>query len=282
MQVDVAYRVVVAAARASLILLVGCGSPSAVSEKSAVVDFGSSESEKPTVVSGRSAAKPQPAGDATPSTHHSLGEKLGEFSAAAKGKIPAVVLQTFAEGIEQVRSTGIVEAAFQAGDSAVDAELPSAQGNRVKLSDLWEQGPIVLMWYRGGWCPYCNLQLEAMQEALPAIRAAGGTLVAISPETPDNARSTRDTKQLEFVVLSDVGNQVARQYGLVFKLPPKVSSLYKQMIDLVQYNGDESDELPLAATYVIDSSGVIRYAFLDADYAKRAEPAEIVAALQAL
>ncbi len=215
-------------------------------------------------------------------TFPALGPQLAEAAAQSRTRLPAETVQVFADGVAEVRDSGLVDAALKVGATAIDAELPDAQGKPVRLSALWAQGPVVVVWYRGGWCPYCNLQLRAMQAALPAIQATGGTLMAITPETPDNSLSTAEKNQLEFVVLSDVGNQVAQQYGIVFKLPAKVSSLYQQLVDLVQYNGDDSDELPLAATYVIDTQGIIRYAFLDADYTQRAEPAEIVAVLQEL
>ena len=211
-----------------------------------------------------------------------LGEQLADHLSSSRARMPAEIVQTFQDGVEEVRGRGIVEAALNVGDTAVDAELPDANGKLVKLSALWAKGPVVVVWYRGGWCPYCNIQLQAMQETLPAIKAKGGTLVAITPETPDNSLSTVEKNKLEFVVLSDLGNEVARQYGVVFKLPAKVSPIYKQRIDLSKYNGDDSDELPLAATYVIDQTGKITYAFLDANYTTRAEPADIMSALEAL
>ena len=244
--------------------------------------------EKPEVVAEKSATKPvvepteQLAAEAVAVELPSLGAQLAAMSAKGKERMPPEMVQIFAEGIQEVSDTGIVDAALNVGDQAGDATLPNAQGEEEKLSDLWAQGPVVIVWYRGGWCPYCNMQLHAMQEALPAIKAAGATLVAITPETPDNSLSTSEKNELEFTVLSDVGNELAKKYGVVFKLPEKVSPLYKQMIDLEKYNGNDSDELPLAATYVIDNTGKIRYAFLDADYTKRAEPVDVVEALQAL
>jgi peroxiredoxin len=211
-----------------------------------------------------------------------LGERLSDQVAQVREKLPAETMQIFQAGVEEVDATGITRSALNVADQAIDAELPDALGKQVQLSTLWQQGPVVLMWYRGGWCPYCNLQLQTMQEALPAIQEAGGTLVAISPELPDHALTTSEKHRLEYTVLSDVGNQLARQYGLVFKLPAQISPIYKQLIDLEKYNGAASDELPLAATYVIDTAGVIRYAFLDADYTKRAEPAAVIEALETL
>jgi peroxiredoxin len=118
---------------------------------------------------------------------------------------------------------------------------------------------------------------------LDRIEGAGGQLVAVSPEQPDHSLTLIEKNELEFTVLSDSGNQVARQFGLVFKLPPKLQSLYKEFgINLAEFNGDESGELPIPATYIIDTDGTITYAFVDADYQKRAEPADVVRALQSL
>lgn len=257
-------------------LVCGCA-PKAVPEAAAdQAESESSDSQPTESTSAESSA------DTSEYKLPDLGAQLTALSAKNKEMMPAEMVQTFIDGIGEVRATGIVDSALGVGAKAVDGELPDAKGNRVKLSDLWAKGPVVIVWYRGGWCPYCNMQLQAMQGALPAIKAAGGTLVAITPETPDNSLSTSKKNELEFVVLSDIGNELAKKYGVVFELPAKVSPIYKQMIDLSKYNGNDSDELPLAATYVIDTSGVIRYAFLDADYTKRAEPAEVVEALQSL
>lgn len=268
------------------VLLVGCG-PKAIPEgsesattESESIQSTSAESESSEAASVADEPSEDPA--VVEFTLPNLGEQLTALSTKNKAMMPAEIVQVFVDGIKEVQGTGIVEAALSAGAEAFDGELPDANGNTVKLSDLWAKGPVVVVWYRGGWCPYCNLQLQAMQEALPAIKAKGGTLVAITPETPDNSLSTVEKNELEFVVLSDVGNELAKKYGVVFELPEKVSPIYKKMIDLAKYNGNDSDELPLAATYVINQTGKITYAFLDANYTKRAEPADIVAALEAL
>ena len=139
---------------------------------------------------------------------------------------------------------------------------------------------MVLAFYRGHWCPYCNVALRALQQALPQFRGAGARLMAISPETPDHSMSLIERQKLEYDVLSDAGNRVARDFGLAFKLPESVRPVYERLgITLPAFNGDESFELPVPATYVIDRDGRIRWAHVDADYTKRAEPAQILAAL---
>ena len=136
-----------------------------------------------------------------------------------------------------------------------------------------------MTFYRGGWCPYCNLTLARLQKELPKFKAAGATLIALSPERPDSSLTTADKNELEFEILSDAGNGVARAYGVVFTLTNDVARSYQEGFGLHEYNGDASNELPLAATYVIGTDGVITYAFLHADYRERAEPRDILAAL---
>lgn len=185
-------------------------------------------------------------------------------------------------GIDEVRATGIEERALNVGAAAVDGRLLDAEGDAVQLSDLWREQPLVLVWYRGGWCPFCNRHLAAIQKALPEIREAGALVAAITPELPDRAAATMADNELDYIVLSDRGNKLAHKYGVAFKLPDFVATRYQQGFDLHGYNGDNSDELPLAATYVIDTDGMIRYAFIDADYTRRADPKDIIAALEEL
>lgn len=190
--------------------------------------------------------------------------------------------QVYNEGISAVVESGIIQNAKQIGDKAPDFTLQNAAGNQVSLSQYLERGPVVLTWYRGGWCPYCNLTLHRLQEELPNFKATNANLIALTPELPDQSLSTQEKHQLEFEVLSDLANTVAKQYGIVFELTPKVADIYQNAFDLHAYNGDESNELPLAATYVIDQEGIIQYAFLDAEYRNRAEPADILLALKQL
>jgi pimeloyl-ACP methyl ester carboxylesterase/peroxiredoxin len=198
------------------------------------------------------------------------------------GKVPAEQMKSYEEGIELVRLSGVAEKALKVGDKAPDFELPDAAGKPIKLSALLREGPVVVTWYRGAWCPYCNIALRGFQKALPEIKAEGASLVAISPQTPDRTAETVAKGGLGFEVLSDKGNRAARSYGIAYRLPALVVANIKGRLDLDKYNGDSSKELPLSATYVIDRDGVIRYAFVDADYRKRAEPSAIVVALRGL
>jgi peroxiredoxin len=207
-----------------------------------------------------------------------LEAKKAGFEERAPDELKAL----YADGLQAVVDAGVVENARSMGDQAPDFTLTNQNGEEVSLSSLLEQGPVVLLWYRGGWCPYCNLTLAAYQDRLEDIRAQGATLVALTPELPDRSVSTAEKEELEFQVLSDVGNEVARKYGVVFTLTDGVKANYEQAFGLSDYNGDDSGELPLAATYVIDRDGTIRWAFLDADYRNRAEPEDVVRALERL
>ena len=207
-----------------------------------------------------------------------LDTKRAEFERTA----PEEKQRIYAEGIAAVEASGVVLHARNVGDQAPDFELTNAIGESVRLSDQLAEGPVVLTWYRGGWCPYCNMTLRALQGALAAIRGAGARLIALTPELPDRSLSTAEKHALSFHVLSDLGNHVAREYGIVFALTAEVAAIYQASFGLHEFNGDQSNELPLAATYVIDSSGVIRWAFLDAEYRNRAEPAKIVEVLKTL
>lgn len=190
--------------------------------------------------------------------------------------------KAYDEGIEAVVTSGTIKSAKNIGDQAPDFSLTNATGKTIKLSEYLQEGPVVLTWYRGGWCPYCNLTLQYLQRSLPDFKAEGANLIALTPELPDRSLSTAEKHELAFEVLSDVGNVVAKNYGIVFKLTPEVAEMYQNGFDLHGYNGDESDELPLAATYVIAKDGSIKYAFLDAEYRHRAEPADIIAVLKEL
>ena len=205
-----------------------------------------------------------------------LSDKLEAKKAASLERWSPETRTLHENGVADVERSGITARAVQVGEEAPEFSLQNQSGDTVRLKDLLERGPVVLTWYRGGWCPYCNLTLHALQQALPEIKAQGATLLALTPELPDSSLSTSEKNDLEFQVLSDLHNGVARDYGVVFKLEEKLAEAYQNGFDLHAYNGDESDELPLAATYVIDTDGKVSWAFLDHDYRKRAEPADII------
>ena len=183
---------------------------------------------------------------------------------------------------EWVRA-GFGRDALREGDRAPRFSLPDQFGEPVALDALLRQGPALVTFYRGGWCPYCNLQLRLYQRILPQIRAFGAGLVAISPELPNHTLSTAEKNDLSFPVLSDTGNQVARAFGLVFRVDDETRQRYlSNGNDLASINGDASWELPVTGSFIIDQSGLVRRAFAHADYTQRLEPETILADLREL
>ncbi|MBT3911965.1 MAG: AhpC/TSA family protein [Rhodospirillaceae bacterium] len=166
------------------------------------------------------------------------------------------------------------------GDQAPNFILSDAHGNATALRAVLMEGPIVLVFYRGRWCPYCSAELAAYQLAMPEITARGAKLVAISPEIPDDPLTPGEIDSLSFEVLSDPGNTVARKFGLVYEVDSDTRSEFEGLgLDLSKVNGDERWELPVPATFIVDSNREIVFASTEPDYRTRAEPADVVAAL---
>ena len=174
-----------------------------------------------------------------------------------------------------------VGTALGVGDRAPDFELPDIDGGTVRLYDLLADGPVVLAFYRGAWCPYCNTSLQGYQSELGDILDAGGYLVAVSPQAQVGSQEMAESNALSFPVLSDAGNRVSRAYGLVFQVDDDARAQYQAVgIDLPAVNGADAWELPVPATYVIDSDRTIRAAFVEADYTRRADPRDVIRAVR--
>lgn len=210
-----------------------------------------------------------------------LQSQLDTLKASFQLKAKPETVALYDDGIRQVAESDVLRTALKRGATAPDFTLADAKGQTVNLASMLKQGPVVLTWYRGGWCPYCNVQLKAYQDILPELKASGAQLVALSPELPDNSLSTAEKDKLTFSVVTDKGNATARSYGLAYRLPESLVIAFKGRLDLPKINGDESWTLPLAATYVVAPDGKISYAFVSADYTKRAEPADVLAAVRA-
>lgn len=206
-----------------------------------------------------------------------LEARIAEYEEVKKQKVPSDVLTIMAQATEELKSGGIDDNSLKTGDIAPEFSLPNHKGDVCSLSALLDESVVVLNFYRGGWCPYCNLELNSLQQILPEIEARGATLVAISPEQPDKSLSTREKNELAFDVLYDQGNKVAEAFGLVFNLPESLRSIYETFgIDIPGYNGDDTYSLPIPATYIIGQNGQILYHFVDPDYTKRLESALII------
>jgi peroxiredoxin len=211
----------------------------------------------------------------------SLKEQLAEYRAGWYQRVPAERQAIMQRHIDQLRTGAIARTMLKVGDHAPAIVLENAKGAIVDVGMLLKKGPVIVTFYRGGWCPYCNLELKAYQDILPEIVAAGASLVAISPEKPDDTLSTAEKNALTFEVLSDVGQKVGRSFGLVYEFTEELKSAYRGFnLDIPARNGTPGEwALPVSATYVIDPDGSIIYAYSDVDYRDRADPRDVLKVL---
>ena len=212
-----------------------------------------------------------------------LKDQLEETVQAFMAGLPEDDARITAQSFETLQASDTADKAINSGDTSPDFELPNATGGTVRLYDVLDKGPVVLSFYRGGWCPFCNLELQALQSRLKEINELGATLIGISPETPDHSLTTAEKHQLGFDVLSDYGNNTARDFGLIFTVYKEMRPLYlKWELDVPAFNGVNSWELPVPATYLISTDRVVHAAHVDKDYTKRMEPDLILTALRNL
>jgi len=211
-------------------------------------------------------------------------KELEELSREVRSNASPERLQANAQTISDLVAHGLSALALREGDVAPDFYLPDAHGQMVALKTLLDRGPVVISFYRGGWCPFCNLELRGLQRVLPEIVQMGASLVAISPQLPDNSLSTQEKNQLTFPVLSDVGNIEAKRFGIVFTLPTALVEANRAIgRELVEINGETgAAQLPMPATFVLDKSGVIRLAFIEEDWSKRLDPDIVLDTLRGL
>jgi peroxiredoxin len=208
-----------------------------------------------------------------------LSSELAAFKQNYLARVPAERARLVQKHIDQAQAQHVERRALAAGAAVTDFALPNQHGALVRLSERLQRGPLILCFYRGGWCPYCSLELRAYQRLLPDIEKAGATLLAVSPQTPDASLSTAQKNELQFDVLSDAGARVAESFGLVFTLPQELQELYVQLgIAVPQMNGDDSWRLPLPGTFVIGRDARIVLSYADADYRVRLEPEQALAA----
>ena len=207
----------------------------------------------------------------------SLAQQLKELTTKLHALVPAERLVVIEQQITDLTNASIAEHALKPGDRAPAFELHDGDGMLWSSEDLLRNGPLVIVFYRGRWCAYCNTQLAALQEVHSQIAGAEASLVAISPQTQKHSYVTRDMHKLRFPVLGDPVNHVVEKYGLVWRLSPELQHMYEAiMTKLPGYNGDQSWQLPLAATYIMQPGGVISYGRVDVDWRQRPEPEEIL------
>ncbi|MCH1642232.1 AhpC/TSA family protein [Paenibacillus timonensis] len=173
---------------------------------------------------------------------------------------------------------------LQEGQKAKDFTLNNSLGQPVNLYDELSQGPVVLTFYRGGWCPFCNMQLRAYQKVLPQIEAIGGRLIAVSPQSPDNTLTQKEKEDLQFQVLSDTNGLTAAAYNILYDVPDYIQDIFlnKFSLDLAEYNATNRWILPITSTFMIDESGIVRSAYVEPDFMKRPDPEDILERLRRL
>jgi peroxiredoxin len=207
-----------------------------------------------------------------------LRDAITEYQKGFQEKVSKEVQEVMQKAKQELENTKIRKNALQVNDKAREIQLPNALGKEVSLYETLEDNDfVVLNFYRGAWCSYCNLELRALQNINTDLNALGAKLIAISPQSPDASMSTKEKNELEFEVLSDTNNIVAKEYGLVFSLADELRPIYKSFgIDIPAHNKEESYELPMPAIYIINKNKEIIFSFIDEDYTKRCEPQEIL------
>jgi peroxiredoxin len=220
--------------------------------------------------------------EATPGTDvRPLREILAERKAKIAQYVPAATLVVHARVIAELRAQGLAARSLAVGAPAPEFSLPDHNGRLVSSVDLLSRVRLVVCFFRGRWDPFCCGQMEAMNRVLPEIEQAEASLVAISPQTVKQSFFMADQHKLRFPLLSDAGNAVARQFGLVYRVPEEQQAIYRRaFINLPVANGDDSWELPIPAVYVIDRDGTVRFATANEDYTERPEPAEVLESLK--
>ena len=211
-----------------------------------------------------------------------LQSQLAALHEHLKSEAPPELVWLYNDGVDEMLATTAGDTALDRGTMAPRFKLPALDGSRLSLSEQLHSGPVVLLFFRGGWCPFCRLQLDAMNQALPRITQAGATLLAITPEKPESTRRTLENLPLDFPILHDQDADVARQFGLIFTLNAKLQALQSALgTPLNEANGTDTQELPVPAVFVVDPGGRVAWRHVDRDYRlKRAEPADILKALE--
>jgi peroxiredoxin len=211
----------------------------------------------------------------------SLKDELDRIRAEASAN--AKTMAAYEALVAQLGRAQTASSALKVGDAMPGFMLPNAEGRLVFSDELLAKGPVVVNFFRGDWCPYCTRTLMALEAALPRIAAAGGQLVALTPDTGRHFAATRRAHRLSYEILSDVDGAVGMQFGVLFRVP----ELTREMLagfgtDLADRHGNDGWFIPVPASYVVDRGGIIRYAFVDVDFTRRAEPDDIVAVLESL
>ncbi len=213
----------------------------------------------------------------------SLTETLLAYNKKSREQIPTANLAIMDKATKALVNENIINNSIKKGDTLPVTQLVNAKGEKLDLGELLDNGPLVISFYRGGWCPYCNFELRALQQILPELKQLGANLVAITPETPDNSLTTVEKNEIAFDVLTDYDNSYAKELGLVFKMPQDLQEVYNAFgIDIEAHNENSNFELPMPATLVVGPNREVLYSFVNEDYTKRADTVAILETLKQL
>ena len=213
-----------------------------------------------------------------------LIDAIKEYQNGFKAKVPQEIQEKMKVATKELEDASISKNALKVGDFAKEIKLPNAVGKEISLFDTLDNNEFVIVnFYRGEWCPYCNLELKALQSYNDEFKKLGASLIAVSPQSTDSSLSTKEKNELAFEVLSDANNIIAKDYGLVFSLADELKPIYLSFgIDIPSKNQENSYEIPMPATYLINKKKEIVFSFIDEDYTKRCEPQDIIDILKSL
>ncbi|STD55866.1 peroxiredoxin-like family protein [Empedobacter falsenii] len=206
-----------------------------------------------------------------------LSQQIEELNENLALQLPPEVLQVFSQSIQDLKTENIEEKCINIGDLFPDFSLPNSNNETIQLKELLKKGKVIVAFFRGNWCPYCNLELKALQHKLKDIADNKVTLVGISPQTTDYNEELKSNLDLDFELLRDKDNNLSKQLGISFKLHDYVIPVYESLgIELSEYNGNNDSELPVPAVFVIDINGNITYKFVDSNYMNRINIQELI------
>ena len=213
----------------------------------------------------------------------SLQDKLDAFKTQFKSQAPEAAFNALTKSTQELIESGQAERAIKAGDAAPDFTLNDQDGNAVARADLLAKGPLVVSFYRGVWCPYCNIELKALEEAVGDIRARGASLVAVSMQGASDSRKSQRDNSLSFPILTDNAGELADQFGIRWSLQDYVIPFHAGFgVELPKIHGDGQWNLPMPARYVIDTDGTVAYAEVNPEYTRRPDPSDLFPVLDKL
>ncbi|HBV15927.1 peroxiredoxin-like family protein [Chryseobacterium carnipullorum] len=211
---------------------------------------------------------------------NSLAQQIDELNHTLSSQLPIEVLQAFRKSIEELKTSNLEKSSLKVGDKMPEFSLPNTFGQMISSREILKKEKMILTFYRGNWCPYCNLELRSLQENLSLIKNKNSFLVAVSPQTLHYSKTTVEENELGFDVLTDAGNAFAKKLGIVFQLPDFLLPYYESLgIDLTEFNGNEDNMLPIPAVFVVDRNGYIIFRFLDVNYMNRLDIEELIKVL---